>query len=155
MFTKYSKGVNIPQNYSGDRFRKEIEETKTTVHRAQDTISSISTVRTSVSPSFQDAIEKKVAETLTPEEAVTAEIDKDDFEENEETQTKEQRAEQVENTSPALLSFLKASGINHLWESIRKDDLLLIALIILLSSDKDGNGLDAIVILALLLLYRT
>ena len=154
MFSKYT-GVDVPQNYSGNRFRKSTMETKTNVHKAQEIRTPISTVKTSVSPSFQDVIDKAsegvivndVEENLTTqevdlEEKVLKSVDKTEILEDDEAKSPREP-----------LDIIQASGIGQLLGAIGKDDLLLIALIVLLASDKGDMNLDAIVILALLLYH--
>ena len=55
MFTKY-KGVQIPQNYSGSRFKADGLETEMKTHKPTPSYSS---TRTSVSPTFQSAIDNR------------------------------------------------------------------------------------------------
>ena len=58
MFTKY-KGVQIPQNYSGSRFKVAELETEMKTHKP---IPAYSSTRTSVSPTFQGALSNKFNE---------------------------------------------------------------------------------------------
>lgn len=152
MFTKYT-GVNIPQNYSGNRFHSPLEDTKTTVHKATDSPPVFSKVRTSVSPSFQEVIDKTVIENNTDENYIQADNTLSNEEEYE-CETCNVEPEESKDEQCGNVHLEKENSLIQLINSVGKDDLLLIALIVLLSSDKDANSIDAIVILALLLLYH-
>ena len=51
MFTRY-KSVEIPPNYSGNRFKSEAPETETKMHKP----SALSSTKTSISPTFESAL---------------------------------------------------------------------------------------------------
>lgn len=183
MFTKYN-GINLPNNYSGTKFKQPIEDTNMKTHRAQDERPiTRGVVRTSVSPSFQGALDKAVEKASSENYAPVNEVfdsyvndplatdtqDEGQFEkeaiDNEGTIDGE-RASDAEGTidgtsisapkkrDNSTFGLLNELGLGHLFESIHKDDLLLIALIILFAQEHLQDSLDAIVILALLLLYH-
>ena len=67
MFTKYT-GIELPQNYSGSRFKQDIaEDTEMKTHRGQiSTVGGV--VKSSVSPSFQSIIDIAVADNQATED---------------------------------------------------------------------------------------
>lgn len=75
MFTKYT-GIEVPQNYSGSRFKKEVEKTEMKTHRGQIS-SSDSGIKASVSPSFQEVIDNAVSDKADTEQY--ASFDEDDI----------------------------------------------------------------------------
>lgn len=59
MFTRYGN-INIPKNYSGNRFRREeVYETETKAHRPSQSTYSTGGTKTTISPAFQEEIAKK------------------------------------------------------------------------------------------------
>ncbi len=159
MFTKYTD-IDLPKNYSGSRFKQAIADTKMKTHRAQDISPSVPTVKTAMSPSFQDIIDKRAneADIIEPIEqndvnsAIEAEQDTSNTEPKTDLPT-DGKPKDEEGASSDVFSLFKASGLGRLLDNKSKDDFLLIALIALLASDGSGDNLDAIVLLALLLLY--
>ncbi len=202
MFTKYN-GINLPKNYSGTKFKQPAEDTKMKTHRAQDEKPiTKGVIRTSVSPSFQSALDKTMQEanaacdvsyslsedkgTSFTDEGLSLSVSDDNnsfLTEGDENASN--MAEEYDSTNDLSnipkekddeagvcmlgdtekntckekndyfpLSLLKESGLGRLIEGVNKDDLLLIALIVLFARENLDTSLDAIVILALLLLYR-
>ena len=158
MYTRYS-GVDVPQNYSGNRFRKKIiEDTETKVH------SSITpgAVKSSVSPSFESQIkndqiyQNNDENSLDYSETLDDVVENDDFNESayqSNNEPKDKGNDKIVNKS--ILNELNLSPIAEYLKSIRGEDLLLIALIIFLASDKNISNNDIIILLALLLVYHT
>ena len=164
MFTKYN--MNIPQNYSGNRFKQPITETEMKTHRATDPYG----VKTSVSPLFKDTIDTSGGESQAKAQA------KHSFEEEIRSLPNEDYEDALEEAddSPAfcegceskqnekesaphkgeLFGFLKSSGILELISKASNEDLLIMGLIVLLATDSSQQSLDTIIILALLLMYH-
>ena len=150
MFTKYT-GIEVPQNYSGSRFKKEVEKTEMKTHRGQIS-SSDSGIKASVSPSFQEVIDNAVSDKADTEQY--ASFDEDDILNNIATPLDEV-CEDVgvrtinEDTSHTVEDILK-----RFLDNIGKDELLLLSLLILFASDNQDCGIDGVIIVALLLMYR-
>lgn len=144
MFTKYNS-VEIPQNYSGNRF-KNFGETEMKTHRAVSTPVQQSPIKSSTSPTFQEVIDK------TMNDAKEVESDLLDISSKEEASYAPQLSDDTPNATDddATNEFSLARFV----EKISKDDLLLIALIILFASDSSVSSYDTVIILALLLLYH-
>lgn len=191
MFTKY--GIDIPQNYSGNRFRRvNIYETETKTHRGPNAFGG-SSVRTTVSPTFKEDLDKRMLMdtandniTLTDDEelstqglvfpvtpytrptsdntdtiidATTDSTTEFTTEEKvtitEEVTTKKDEITDTDagkTTFSSLLNEFKKSGIANILSKGKRDDLLIIALILLLASNGESNT-DVILFLALLLLF--
>ena len=150
MFTKYN-GVEIPRNYSGNRFSPTFE-TEMKTHRATANTVQQGTVKSSFSPSFQEVIDKTMNETV--EMPVTD--DEIQVTENTTAEITDAQNEEIVQASHSYTKEAQKSDFNlmGLLEKISKDDLLLIALIIVLASDSAEGGTDVILCLALLLLFR-
>ncbi len=173
MFTRYS-GIEVPKNYSGNRFRrKSIEETDTKIHKSQPQ----DTVKSSISPSFEQAQSSPLDMNIMEQAEVNYE--NEDFIENvpsedEEADKGEEKSsledsiessdninntlnDEVEQTSKkeALINQIKSSPISDFLRFVKGDDLLLISLIVMLASEKSLNNYDIIILLALLLVYHT
>ena len=167
MFTKYTD-IDLPKNYSGSRFKQAIADTKMKTHKAQQVPPNATAIKTAVSPSFQDIIDKtaKASEPKEPTNELSLNADavaevqeapnENDYSEDalsdKETQI-EAFAQQNERNDFDLFSLFKSSGLGKLLDNKSRDDFLLIALIVLMASDGAGDNLDAIILLALLLLY--
>lgn len=148
MFTRYS----VPKNYSGSRFSVNEYETEMKTHTS-------SGVKTSISPSFNrensntSPQEIKNPPFFTVSDDNTADDIEEEFssaevcEENDNTELNDKRDADKRNN--ALKEF-KSSAIS-LFESIQRDDLMLIALILLLSNEENPT---LPLLLSLLLLYR-
>ena len=145
MFTKYS-GIVVPQNYNGNRFKKQPLETEMKTHKATE-VQSVSSAKTSVSPSFQSLLDKAVGEgdaftVPVQEEISSVEVEDSAFEEETEKEFSQEEA-------PAELSI---SPFMRMLEGLKSDDLLLLALILLFADCKSEMGNEAIILLSLLLL---
>ncbi len=169
MFTRYS-GVDIPQNYSGNRFRKKsIENTEMKVHTNQTQ----GAIKSSVSPSFENQFKdekfqsineeisldnSKITEAVAENEYFEGEIiDSDDSHEQIDVNLilQESNEQSSKPVNKSILGDLSLSPITEYLKSIKGEDLLLIALIIFLASDKNVSNNDILIILALLLVYHT
>lgn len=150
MFTKYT-GIEVPQNYSGNRFKKEVEKTEMKTHRGQIS-SPDSGIKAAVSPSFQEVIDNAVSDKGDTEQY--ASFDEDDINQTTEAPLDEicdvvktmSRDEEESNTIEATLK--------RFFDSIGKDELLLLSLLVLFASDNQDCGIDGVIIVALLLMYR-
>ena len=174
MFTKYTD-INLPKNYSGSRFKQELTDTKMKTHRAQDISTGKSVIKSAMSPTFQDIIDKTVQESeeeKLDQSTVNEQVEEayaDSIEESTDTEQEVQDSfEEIYESNNELttvapthnskseadfFSLFKESGLGKLLSSAGRDDFLLIGLIALLASDGSGDNLDAIILLALLLLY--
>ena len=145
MFTKYS-GIVVPQNYNGNRFKKQPLETEMKTHKATE-VQSVSSAKTSVSPSFQSLLDKAVGEgdafTVPVQEEISS-VEVEDSAVEEETEKEFSQEE-----APAELSI---SPFMRMLEGLKSDDLLLLALILLFADCKSEMGNEAIILLSLLLL---
>lgn len=155
MFTRYS-GFSVPQNYSGNRFKRgATEEMNMKTHRPEDVGGA---VKSSVSPIY--------SERASADEGA---YNYDDIEFDESSNQKDIDSSELSQNSESLVSVsdfeerkdnekclnnAKNLTLGDVFSHIKSDDLLLISLIIFLSSDKKVNNSDIILILALLLLYH-
>ena len=157
MFTKYN-GITPPQNYSGSRFKPSPNDTEMKTHKAPEPISKPPAIKTALSPTFQESV-NRIAE---PNEAYS-------YDEQAQETTRENPAEfedeksEIIDTPPRKASrevenplgeFLSKSGVGKLLNSLHSDDILLLALILFLAEENNKDSNDAILILALLLMYR-
>lgn len=161
MFTKY-KGVQIPQNYSGSRFKVAELETEMKTHKP---IPAYSSTRTSVSPTFQGAIGNKLNEESPKTGAYVYENEDEEQyfnEENEANNMAEEYEETNETNSEGKTENKKGIGafidelkpfLNKLTKTINNEDLLLLGLILLLASENSDEARGAILPLVLLFLY--
>lgn len=151
MFTRY----NVPKNYSGNRFSVNQYETETKTHTAQGS-------KTSFSPSFNqektytspNEIKNSPFFTVSDDD-VTEEIRENDstndtLSENEILENDIESKSINETKQNSALNEFKASALS-LFNGIKKDDLMLIFLILLLSNEENPT---LPLLLALLLLYR-
>ena len=154
MFTKYNN-VNIPQNYSGNRFRQSPEDTEMKTHRATaNTSALVGSTKTSVSPYFQAQ--------LNDDNIIPIEYSSDDTNEEANDVEQEENIEIIDtptnkvpnfNSAPPMQS-MEENKLYQLFKNVKNDDLLLLALILLLAKDNTENGSDALAILAFLLMYH-
>lgn len=160
MYTRYS-GVDVPQNYSGSRFRKKIiEETEMKVH----TSTAQGAVKSSVSPTFESQIKGEhlpitVSENDSDYSETVEDVAENDASGEEYTslqyEVTKENDDREQNIGRSILNDLNLSSITEYLKSIKGEDLLLIALIIFLASDKDVSNNDIIILLALLLIYHS
>ena len=168
MFTKYNN-INIPQNYSGNRFKHDITNTEMKTHRPTTT----SAVKTSVSPYFQESVNNAIESLPSSDnvniESATKEVGFGEISDTPLGEIESVRANDEEsslNVNEPMLNgaseskstepsnSLDTSRLTDMFKSIKSDDLLLLVLILLLAKDNTENGIDALVILALLLMYH-
>lgn len=135
MFSKYSS-VEVPKNYSGNRFRQAQElKTETKTHFATN----YSATKSSVSPSYH--------EQNSYIDEVQDDIESKSFE--------DESIEQVEDIEKTYDENQKSTfSFNDIIKSIDAEDLLLICLIIFLSADSGINNNDIVILLSLLLAYH-
>ena len=165
MFTKY-KGINIPENYSGSRF-KAPPETETKTH-TPSSLGVYGGTKTSISPAFEDALREK----SSPKKEETFELfqeplleestgDAPYFEDEESVEEVKER----ENEQEAPHASRKSTGngssrlfsefgnlFSQISSKIKQDDLIIIAVILLLLSEENEDNY-VILPLLLLLLY--
>ena len=148
MYSRYS-GIKLPQNYSGSRF---VRETETKLHTA----STLSGVKSSHSPSFvtsSKASPLQKAESLSEddcenEEPQNASVISNDTYADYDMQKKHDELSEVSSSSENCFS------IKSIFENISSEELLILGIILLIATDKDGLSDSALWILALLLLAR-
>lgn len=144
MFTRYS-GVDVPQNYSGNRFRKKtIEDTETKVHS-----STLGATKSSISPSFEKQLNQQFDEESDFQDTENS------IENNEYILDESNSCERNDSNTSNNNVFKELSSFSNYFKNIKNDDLLLIALIIFLASDKGASNNDIIILLSLLLIYHT
>ncbi len=161
MFTKYAN-VKLPENYSGSRFKRPSIDTEMKTHRAQDISNVPRSVKTSVSPFFQSSQiqEETTAQSNSTEvdtQQALPELDamltEEARVEDEETiHTPPEKTQEDSNSTALATSSIKE--LTRALEKIKSDDLLLLSLILLFAKDGGEGSMDALVILALLLLYH-
>ena len=160
MFTKYTD-VDIPTNYSGNRFRKQATQDNTKIHKGESV--PVQQIRTSVSPSFQASIDNATNQMEIKEESLHTsnghalnEHAKMEFESYDDISSFQDESPKENNENEArgeeFSKNFKSSGLGQLLSFVGQDDLLLIALIVLLAGEQ--SSIDAIILLALLLLYH-
>ena len=162
MFTKYAN-VKLPENYSGSRFKRSTIETEMKTHRPQDMPSTASTVKTSVSPFFQSAhmhngataseniIEESTEDT---EEEINLKTYGEEIQEENEEIIHTPPEKSIEESKNSLHGSIAVNELTRMLEKFKSDDILLLILILLFAKDGGEGSTDALVILALLLLYR-
>ena len=149
MFTKYNS-VNIPKNYSGNRFRQDIDDTEMKTHRPSSSTAAVT--KTSVSPNFQNYLYNSYG---TPKEDAPENEEKNDTFQQNDIEFSDTSTAKIENNDEiAIVNTATESKVVQLLKSIKNDDLLLLALILLLANDSNESSFDAIAILALLLMYH-
>ena len=158
MFTRY-KGIDIPENYSGSRFKAPIiTETKT--HKPTPPMT-YSGTKTSISPAFEDALREQSVRPIEklPQEfdqIFTEEnIDEVTLYENENSNNEEEKiSEKSEASNKGDTSLLGEFGnlFSQIFSKIKQDDLVIIGVILLLLSEKNEDNY-AILPLLILLLY--
>ena len=147
MFTRYSE-VNIPENYSGNRFRGiTAEDTSTKVHKNEVYEASTS----SVSPTFNTHINMQNSHA----EHNDIELKSLEIEDNRAQDDSEAMVSLQNDNTEKRNIFQELTPFSKYLSKINGEDLLLIALIIFLSSDKNRSNNDVIILLALLLVYHS
>ena len=148
MYSRYS-GIKLPQNYSGSRF---IRETETKLHNA----STLSGVKSSHSPSF---VTSSRGDLPQKNDALTAENQENEALQNESFKIDDTYADYDMQKKHDELSEVSSSSencfsIKSIFENISSEELLILGIILLIATDKDGLSDSALWILALLLLAR-
>ena len=152
MFSKYTN-IEVPQNYSGSRFKKTNElHTDMKTH----TPSEFSAVKSSVSPIYQEQIyaytdESEVNECYEDDCADTEPCEGDETQKNVDPVD-----ENCENDCLRVESNKATSrlGFDEIFKNFNSEDLLLVCLIIFLSTNESSNNNDIIILLSLLLAYH-
>lgn len=149
MFTRYN-GIRVPNNYGGTRFIDNDIDSNIKIHKGKQGPEKIS-----VSQSFrqnQDIIEnEEIFDTppniLVADDEISPLPEKDYIDENAPLQDKE--------ADKNIGSFKEFKSIlDRLFNSLAKDDLLLIGLILLLSDKGGEDSFSVILMLSLLLLSK-
>ena len=170
MFTRY-KGIDVPQNYSGSRFKSEPQNTEMKTHKPSPVYSP---TKTSISPSFERVVSQGYQNTFESspfKENIDNVSDFNDFQEennvleneyfepeNEplETYNESQREEPdcAPKTKKAGIFKELSPFINKFFKNINSEDLLLLSLIILLFGEGNDESSDLIIPLLCLFLYH-
>lgn len=182
MFTKY-KGIAVPQNYSGSRFKSEPPKTEMKTHRPAAVYTP---TKTSISPTFERVVSQGYQGSLdnTTEEKIVDNVSdfnnfveqdtplENDYLYNDTSQDNAQEREQQSVQEDSLKNeqesvqecepLKKGSGlfdelsplINSFFKNISSEDLLLLSLIVLLFSEGNEESNDLIIPLLCLFLYR-
>lgn len=163
MFSKY-KGIEIPLNYSGSRFKSSGVETEMKTHKPSPSYRS---TKTSVSPTFQSVINQAVNDSYAQETVPDVYEMSDDLNEMQKSseaplvvidnnESNEQSSENEDEKKKGLSSIFDELKpfFEKLKSSIKGEDLLLISLIILLASEGGNDSLESILPLLLLFLYN-
>lgn len=147
MFSKYSN-IDIPQNYSGNRFKNaNAYETTTKMHTPSD----FSAVSSSVSPTYErqffedSSIESEYENEIYDTEDACLTCDEGHSEDISTSECNEIKSACEESDNKGL------SALHDIFSKISSEDLLLISLIIFLSVDKNINNNDIIILLSILL----
>lgn len=168
MFTRY-KGISIPENYSGSRF-KAAPETETKLHKPSTPI--YSGTKTSISPTFEEAIRQQYepeieeldsesdtsndtnlfTESSEIEEASLKALEADEA--SKLTDTYKESTTNQESTSGdgVLGEFSKLFG--KLSSGLKSENLLILAVILLIFSENNSDDNALILPLLALLLYN-
>ncbi|MBQ8546512.1 MAG: hypothetical protein IJ437_06200 [Clostridia bacterium] len=167
MFTRY-KGIDIPQNYSGSRFKSEPPKTEMKTHKPT---SVYTPTKTSISPTFERAVSQgyqEAFESITDEEISDNVSDFNDISEenycleNEYIENKPESQENAEEFTEECAPPQKKCGIfdelspfiDSFFKNISSEDLLLLSLVILLFSEGNEESNDLIIPLLCLFLYH-
>ena len=170
MFTRY-KGVQVPQNYSGSRFAQDMEyQTEMKTHKPSPSYSS---TRTSVSPTFQSALNSRYEEEKNRKTSNYVYETEENSYDNKETNIQDDKSQVLPYSSEDENENFKHQGkdeeskkgvtsliedfkafFNSLTSTINSEDLLLLGLIILLAGEGTEETRGAILPLALLFLYN-
>ena len=148
MFTRYS----VPKNYSGSLFSKNSFETETKTHAPLN-------VKTSISPSFKrENLNTPRGEIENPpffsvvDDDVTESSEDLSYDKSDNEEIKTNSSLEVEKTDKDVISPLEEfkQGAIRLFENMKNDDIMLIALILLLSGESNPS---VALFLAILLLF--
>ena len=177
MYSKYT----VPENYSGVRFKAPIIETETKLHKPTPSYTS---TRTSVSPTFQNAINARISKEIYEktsedvanfnENAPFSPSVEEDYLENKELSTEssfESKVDENIDEFPNERSEIdtneneKRTGIglfgkeflpilSKITSKISTEDLLLLSLILVFASEENSEAKDLLLPLLLLFLYN-
>lgn len=168
MFTRY-KGLTIPENYSGSRFKAPlVTETKT--HKPSGTYGGI---KTSISPAFESALKERIEPVFEPSKGESEAFENTGIQDSIDNEQNDIAKVEYENTEsepdnignekaspdkePASKNNERGNGLlgefsslfSQISSKIKSDDLIIIGVILLLLSE---NSEDNYIILPLLLL---
>ncbi len=156
MFTRYSN-IEIPKNYSGNRFKKTIIE-DTTMKTHENEMQGA--IKSSVSPTYSEHLyqnELDNSDISNHSDAVDNNISKEEddrniIENDINEDTENNQGDECANCDlEKEKSKLSLAPIFDYLRDIKSDDMLLILLIIILASDRSAQNNDIIMLLALLL----
>ena len=160
MYSRY----NIPKNYSGNRFKEQFIETETKMHKPSPSYMS---TRTSVSPTFQNALNEQYdnktsqsvydfEENATDSSEVESEISSLNFQDEIKATlgTSEKNAEPEKKKGPSATFSELVPFISKLTANISYEDLILISLILLFISEENSESKNLLLPLLLLFLYK-
>lgn len=157
MFTKYAN-VRVPENYSGNRFKSPTIETEMKTHRSDGVHSTASPVKTSLSPYFKSKLSSENDERSTEElHEVTNGINEIYVNENQSTSTEINATPpegNAQNSESSSVLPITAKDLSRFLGNFKSDDILLLALILLVAKEGSEESTDALILLALLLLFR-
>lgn len=154
MFTRY-KGIEIPQNYSGNRFKSEAPITETKMHKPSMSYGT----KTSISPTFESALRQDTSNELEAElenefvdPVSNFSQNEIDYDENFSSPIEAPFVEEKVVKSSVLDDFKPL--ISNIIKNVNSEDLLLLSLVILLMSDGNEDSSEIIIPLLLLFLYH-
>lgn len=151
MFTRYN-GIEIPQNYSGSRFKNEAPPTETKTHKPSLAIGT----KTSISPSFESALRRQTSnETKYDDEIIDEfiEANEPELDSGEDNSFFEEPEQNIEIPEKTLFNEFKPI-VSQIIKSVDQEDLLLLSLVFLLMSEGNESSGELIIPLLLLFLYR-
>lgn len=157
----YTRHVNIPKNYNGVRFQQRQENDNIPVKEHRPSYSG--GIKSSHSPLYNQKISapvdeiEQIAEVEAYDEEPDAPVDSESYVEDEPCPACEGNNEETKgcslNSKPSSLSNLFSDlPIGNILSSINKEDLLLLGLILLMATEKNGSNNDILTMLSLLLL---
>ena len=134
MYTRHT-GLNIPKNYSGSRFTRVDDTLPVKEHRPTYN----EAVRSAHSPSYDEEISKAAD---APTEPII----------DENPEINPPLCVECEKKTDTLLPF--SLPINEILNTVDKEELLLIGIILLIASEKNSDNNLILTLLSLLLLYK-
>ncbi len=156
----YTRHINIPKNYNGVRFqRQNSEDIAVKEHRP----SYNEGIKSSHSPLYNQKITAPVddIEQIQPQATVEENVSNENIKEENpaedfdtcsyEDNTQKVNNGETHNSSPNSRLFSDLP-ISNILGNINKEDLLLLGLIFLMATEKDGSNNDILTMLSLLLL---
>ena len=142
MYTRHTS-LNIPKNYSGNRFSKIMEEPTVKEHRPVYT----DAVKTAHSPAYNEEITRAEDIIIEKEEEEIIDSVAEEIEE---------QPESIRDTSSEMSQQASSFSlpINEILNGIDKEELLLLGLIILIAAEKNNDNNIILTLLSLLLLSK-